>query len=194
MSQDHLLPRHHALVMELCAASAFWDLSENDDVRRDAVISAIGAVNSYLSDTGVHPDLFQPLSALMIAMHDVNQGATPSLLKPKPGRGRPPSTTGREHLKLQAAVAMQLLLDAGKKREEAARIVARGLDRWPLERGDKVTWTTVDNWRYEFLEGHKNAGLDATYKKILLGMRALPFSTESTAREMLQFPVKTFSS
>lgn len=198
MSQDDLLRHHHALVMKLCLPSVVWEWSENDsendEVRRDAAITAIGRVNVYLRDTGVSEDLLQPISALMRALYDVQKGSTPTLFKPQSRPGRPPSTTGQEHLKLQAVVAMQLLIDAGKNRQEAARIVARGLKRWPLKRRDKITSTTVDNWRYEFLEGHKNAGLDAMYKKFLSGMRDLPFSPESNARAILKSPAKLYSS
>ena len=87
MSEDSQRQDCLTLLTELGGATALWELSDDDDDRRAAAILALGAANSYLTSAGIGEGLRQPLSALMAALNDVVEGATPSLFKPSRKQG-----------------------------------------------------------------------------------------------------------
>lgn len=104
-------------------------------------------------------DLAAPLLKLKMALLDKRQGSPAPLLEFSKPSHRPPSTHAREAIEAWAALAMDLLMKAGKKRRDAAIEVARLLNkhrgRWPVDlvertgRTGQVTASRVENWRDE---------------------------------------------
>jgi hypothetical protein len=73
-------------------------------------------------------ELLAPIKSLQHALHDAERGTKHPLLKPRKHVGRPPNHTEYLGLAGTAAVLMQMQMDAGKSKSDAARQVARRLN------------------------------------------------------------------
>ena len=92
--------------------------------------------------------LTAPLEALVEALFELNLGRRPDLLAPEKIETRPQNSWPESSLQGVAAGVMNVLMESGRKKREAARIVARELNRVGYSlRGRCVTENTIINWR-----------------------------------------------
>jgi len=94
-------------------------------------------------------ELLAPIRSLQHALIDAEQGKAHPLLIPKKPSARPPDRTEHRGLAGIAAVLMELQMDAGKSVLEAARQVARRLDRlgYRTPQGKTISPNRVTKWR-----------------------------------------------
>lgn len=117
--------------------------------------------------------LTRPLGILANAMHDLLEGGHPSFFfdRPKNKRGRPAAKNSFEHAKGIIAAHVELLIQNGKDRNEAARDVATELenDGIRMPNGAAISADHVLRWREE--QGATASPLAATAYKDALRQR-----------------------
>ena len=98
---------------------------------------------------------FQCIGELVDAFIEVHRGLLPPLFKPLDTPGRPPLSMIVEDMQSAAAMAMDALMLAGKRKEEAARIVAR---RVGYSVSDPSGRKKVAQWRDDLARAAKGKG------------------------------------
>ena len=127
-------------------------------------VNAINAVVTFLSDSGVPPDDWQPLLGVLAAFRDHSRGKPHPLFArvKRPGGG-----TLSEHAAWRAAVAatVTLLVRAKVKKRDALAIVADSLKKAGVV---GVTKTKVNTWHREISnERHADLGAIQIYDSTL---------------------------
>ena len=154
------------------AASGRWGVMTALDV-----LNRLGTV--LLGDRAA--DLLTPIRNLQHALHDAEDGKSHPLLVPKKLSVRPPDRT--EHLGLAgvAAVLMQLQMDAGEAKPNAARQVARRLDKlgYQTPQGKTITSNRVTEWRDRAMRERPVADIVAGRYDRMLSSAKTNFSRES---------------
>ena len=136
--------------MGLRLASEAFDPS-TEDAGRLSVIMTLVALDDFLKAMfGVNdPLLFIPIRQLQYALYDLGRGKVVPLLSPKKIKNRPPDSAAKEGFRAFAAVAMDLFVDGGVERKQAARDVARALSRMGYTNGPgkMISAQRVEDWR-----------------------------------------------
>jgi hypothetical protein len=103
-----------------------------------------------MKDEGLH----QPLALLVTAFNDLAAGTVPDLFKPllKPS-GRHRAQQIDDIIKGKAARILELLIQGGAQRDEAATRISRTIKRSKVRGHTKVTPTTIIKWRERCNEG-----------------------------------------
>lgn len=131
------------------AADAFDP--KGSDAGRTCIMMSLTAVDDYLMAIlgGSEAPLLIPLRQLQYALHDLARGKVMPLLKPKKVTSRPRDSAAIEGFRSFAAVAMDLFVQSGVGRKEAARDVARALSRMGYDNGPGkiITASRVEDWR-----------------------------------------------
>jgi hypothetical protein len=109
--------------------------------------AACRAVARFVAVRGENPELAGPFLALFGAFQDLEKGIEPELFS----RGAPPKersrSSQRKHVQLFAAAIMEILVRLGETLEDAARLVAAAVDKWPELARQTVTEATITAWR-----------------------------------------------
>lgn len=164
---------------------------------------ALVAVQQYLREIGIPEASLAPLFRLSIAIDDHLRGKpNPMLIEvPTPGN-RPPENIDSEVIKGIASAAMTLLMDAGEKKEQAARIVTRSIASW----GDEVaallysphrkteSWRKIFSWRDRIKRQDRNNDYGASvYYKAIDKVRKAKVDPRKGAAFLLDNPPPIFS-
>ncbi len=123
---------------------------EDDGGRAGMALAVSAAADLVLSIEEMRSeDLAVPLSALAIALTDLDNGKVARGLIPKIFGNRPPDTHMRQAMRAYASIAMELLMMAGFQRGEAAHVVINFMISKGVKADGRRTWTgaTVANWR-----------------------------------------------
>jgi len=127
---------------------AIW---EKKTTARERAGEALQIAIEHFDALGVSRDLFYPLLEIQIAFDEGERGLLHPLFKPdeKPGRRRRPWALARQQR--YAALAMEALIRAGERREQAARKVAKVLKEigYKFPPNSKAEWKTVAEIRDE---------------------------------------------
>lgn len=115
----------------------------------DAFFAALG----YLASSPEMAALLAPLRKLGEAMCDLERGARPALLAPKPATHRPPGETPKAHVIGFAARALDRLMQSGESSEHAARKVAQAMRKGRAIGYESVTVVKIKSWRNRCREG-----------------------------------------
>jgi hypothetical protein len=123
---------------------------EPDNGRRGA-FTALGAFHMFITlfRNPRKEALHVPIVVLQDALAGLDEGRTEPIVKAVRRRGRAPSSHVYKSLKGHAAATVKLLLQAGLRRDDAHRAVARQLSQHGVlpERGSgTLTAITVRNW------------------------------------------------
>jgi hypothetical protein len=98
---------------------------------------------------------FECIGELVDAFIEVHRGLLPPLFTPLETAGRPPLRMIVEDLQSAATLAMDAIMLSRKRKEEAARIVAR---RMGYSVTDSVGWRKVAQWRDDLARAAKGNG------------------------------------
>jgi hypothetical protein len=93
------------------------------------------------------PELAGPFLAIFEAFGDLSKGITPELFSVDATAKERSRSSQRKHMQATAAASMEVLMELGSSAEEASRFVAKKVAKWPQWVGNKVTPTTITNWR-----------------------------------------------
>lgn len=108
---------------------------------------ACRAVGRYLYRLDLGAELAIPFLQLTKAFEDLQKGIAPPLFK----RGKNPSerdrSSERKFHQMWAAALLDALMERGEDKAIAAARVARCANAWPNFRSQKLSATTIDNWR-----------------------------------------------
>jgi hypothetical protein len=85
--------------------------------------------------------------AIKTAFEDLSKGITPELFSVHSSVKERSRSSQRKQIQLMAAVSMEVLMELGSSRQEAARLVAKKVAKWPQLVANKITPITVRNWR-----------------------------------------------
>ena len=124
--------------------------------------AALACVVDFLKRGGVPPDLLEPLTAIRVAFADLERGAENALMVRTKLPHRPPESYVTGTAKGCAAAAMELLIQSGMGRTEAARYVAAKIKKWPWGKTSAVTATIVERWRDAARSGCDDKDMDRT--------------------------------
>jgi hypothetical protein len=132
-----------------------------------ALLGLIKFVTRAIPDYQVPPPA---LTALHIALADLDDGKVPALLMPAKRKGQrvPPRLVWG-----CAAAAMDCLMRNGFKKDEAGTIVARELRKLGVPFGDSraaPAGKSISNWRDRAMGGNSEADVDAEVYRDLCGM------------------------
>ena len=158
----------HDLDQDLREANALWHFAREEDGGRGAAILAIGSIAKHLTEhQGIPPELLEPVYGVVQALHDVQRGASPCIFTPIRRPGAPPIQLDEMAFRAHAAAAMQLWMDAGEKRQEAARKVARQLRAEANSPELKPKWQAIEDWRDHFSSGSPDEPGFNTYRQLI---------------------------
>jgi len=96
-----------------------------------------------------------------MAFSEAERGRVDPLFKPEPLKGRRPAELRRLFVMAKVALAIDMLMKAGRKKEEAAREVVRKLREYevPIKgKKDIQEWKTVIRWREDLAKAGRGAG------------------------------------
>ena len=94
-----------------------------------------------------NPRLAGPFLVMMASFKDLERGLHPPLFSKNVELGERERSSQRKHLQMLAAVAMDVLMERGMGREDAAIEVARAVQKWTSFGAQEIKGTTVRNWR-----------------------------------------------
>jgi hypothetical protein len=144
--------------------------------KRIAVLLALKAIYDFSKSVGLKSGA---LNALSMALQDIDRGKAPAIFAPRI-TNRPRDSARLFSLKATSAAAMQLQMDSGKAKREAAAVVARKL----TAAGFSTTAGTVARWRDKF-SGHSGEEGADIYGFVLQETRAYCSGpTQQAARVM----------
>jgi hypothetical protein len=143
------------LYHELDFASEAYRAGGEDAARQSTEI-ALGSVLSFL--TGAFDRDSQallPIRRLHYALDDLDRGQVDPLLRPKKIKHRPPNPLREEGFIAFCAAAMELFVDGGISRGEAARRIALSLSGrgYRIGSGNRITPRQVERWRDKMRAG-----------------------------------------
>ena len=121
----------------------------------------IDLLQRHLDKLGVDRSLTRPLVDIQMAFSEAERGRVVPLFQPEPLKHRPPAELRRLFVMAKVALAIDMLMKAGKKREEAAREVVKKLREYgvPIKgKKDIQEWKTVLGWREDLAKAGRGAG------------------------------------
>jgi hypothetical protein len=147
---QEILARLEKLQKELSfAAEAFQN--GGAEQARPSVQIALGVIHAFLMTVfGAHDSkALMPLRQLIYARHDLDRGRVGPLLAPQKMSHRPRDSVAKEAFIAIPAACMELLVEGGVARKDAAIQIAHGLSAMGYRNGrDKpVTAQNVEDWR-----------------------------------------------
>jgi len=165
------------LVEELDDATNLYlqGMSDNSgDSGLAGVQVALNSVFKYCQSIGVPHQSLRPLLGLRAALDDVSKGVKTDLLQPNLTGRKPPKTFQHKQVRVTAAACMELYMQGGSNRKNAAKKVADKLIslRVNLHRSIRSgnrqgAWSTVARWRSEFKEGHHDDIYVKSYQNLI---------------------------
>ncbi len=108
---------------------------------------ACQAVARYIAVRHENPELAVPFFALYYAVGDLQKGIVPELFSIKKIDLERSRSSRKKHIRTSAAVWLEVLIELGEPRQRAAELVARHVNKWSGLGRQKITSTTVINWR-----------------------------------------------
>lgn len=121
---------------------------------RNRVRLVLSGTIDFLDKVGVPQNLRGPLFGLLTALQDCDRGKAPALFSVFSAGGNPGDGIDASQVKAYAAVSMQLLMERGLKKREAASQVAQKVLSWGPDasdllnrRRDGANWRMVASWR-----------------------------------------------
>ncbi len=117
------------------------------DSGREGAKIACRAVAQFLYVLDRNALLAAPFMGIFGALQDLNNNVTSELFaKTKTGATRSRSSLKR-HFQVTASACLEVLVQLAVPLDQAAAQVARAADKWPGKGDQRVTATTVRNWR-----------------------------------------------
>lgn len=133
----------------------------NKQAARTRAREVIDLLQRHLDELGVDRSLTRPLADIQMAFSEAERGRVDPLFKPEPLKGRRPAELRRLFVMAKVALAIDMLMKAGRKKEEAAREVVRKLREYkvPIKgKKDIQEWKTVIRWREDLAKAGRGAG------------------------------------
>lgn len=122
----------------------------SEDGGVEGIKAASQAAARFIAVRHENPELAAPFLYLFQALDDLEKGIDPELFSRRGAQERSRSRF-RKHLQLLTAAAVHTLMALGDSRMSAAQHVARRVNGWPAFAKQKVSGTTVLNWRDQCL-------------------------------------------
>jgi len=164
--------------------------AEGQDTARPSAEIALGSVLFFLTVVfDGDPQALLPLRRLSYALHDLDRGQVDPLLRPKKIKHRPPNPLREEGFIAFAAAAMQLFVDGGISRGEAARRVADSLNAmgYRIGSGNHITARQVEKWRDKMRAGSPlNNEAVGRFRRIVEECHRQFPSSEAAAKTILE--------
>jgi hypothetical protein len=138
---EHLLAAFRRFVEDMRAAEFVF---ENEDDVEGCMIALHAAIRLLAVR---HLPTWRVLAEIHEAFKDLRRGVDPELFS-RSAEQRPRSRSGRrKHAQLLAAVCLGWLMDKGDPLDQAARAVARRVNKWAEFSGTDVSHETIRHWR-----------------------------------------------
>ena len=160
-----------------------------DDATRSSVELALGSVLSFLTEVfDRNSEALLPLRRLSYALHDLDRGRVDPFLRPKKIDHRPPNSLREEGFIAFCAAAMELFVEGGISRGDAARRVAHSLNAsgYKIGNSNRITPRQAEKWRDKMRAGSR---LDdpavERFRRILEQCHRHFQSSEAAAKEIL---------
>lgn len=134
---------------------------KNKQAARTRAWEVIDLLRRHLDELGVDRSLTRPLADIQMAFSEAERGRVDPLFEPEPLKGRPPAELRGLFVMAKVALAIDMLMKAGRKKEEAAREVVKKLREYkvPIKgKKDIQEWKTVLGWREDLAKAGRGAG------------------------------------
>lgn len=143
------------------AAQLFRDIQALDGGRVGCQ-TALKAVVDFCNRMGLSSECRLPFERLIVALESAENGAIDPLLKFEARLGAPPLTVAERRQRGLLAAAMEAIMRAGSKPNDAARWVAdRSHNMITAGRVTTDLWKAVKHWRVTAMGGDKTQDWDA---------------------------------
>jgi hypothetical protein len=150
-----------ARLREGLAAARSKYKGDNSEVDRRSAAEALHAVNVFLrsrtSAGDIDAESLVPLVSLLGALADVEEGHSRPMLEPSQKKaGRPKISQNYENLWATASAAITFLMEGDFTEEQAAREVARLLEKYHLPlpgAREGLPWKKLTGWRDKLNQG-----------------------------------------
>jgi hypothetical protein len=129
---------------------------------RTQAMEVLDLVQRHLDELGVDRSLTRPLADICEAFAEAERGRVHPLFEPKRLKGRPPAALSQFYLMTIAAKAIDLLIAAGKTRQEAAGLVASRLRKRGFAIKGENPAQTLLGWRNDLTKAGRGQGLGRT--------------------------------
>jgi hypothetical protein len=130
---------------------ALWYASDRFENEGDGGVEgaklACRALARFIGVRHEDPRLGAPFLTLMQSFIDLENGLDPPLFSNNIKVRERERSSQRKHLQMLAAVALEVLMELGAPREDSSEEVARAIQKWAPFRSQKITKTTIRNWR-----------------------------------------------
>lgn len=143
--------------------------SQEPDSARSQTLCALHAVIDFIRHLPGFEGLDKPLLPLAFALHDAENGKAHPLLVPSPVSHRPPDARSKQLVRTTAAVAMELLMQSGERKNAAAARVSKALRKHGStgHHGIRPSSSTVASWRERASDPHSNDSMAVHYREWL---------------------------
>lgn len=130
-------------------ASEAYAGSPPEQARRALRVALHGVVTLIAELYPTEPALPRPLNDLLYHLDDLDRGIAADVLVPKKVENRPGTALTEELFRAIVAAAMTCLMNAGKKRKEAAQHIARRLAKLGAKSagGKPIEAKQIEDWR-----------------------------------------------
>jgi hypothetical protein len=130
---------------------------------RERAMACLELIKRHLDEAGIDASLTRPVQDVLDAFAAAERGIRHPLFAPAPLKGRPPASLAQWNVMATAVRAIDLYLASGRKREEAAHLVAKQLKKHgvqittngPMERA-------ILQWRHDLTKAGRGQGLGRT--------------------------------
>jgi hypothetical protein len=179
------------LRLALAEADLALTAANTPEEGRIASLLALKAFYDFLKSTGLRS---RALNNLSMALQDIDRGNSPIFFAPSV-QNRPRDKARLFILKAVAAAAMQLLMDSGRTKADAAAIVAKKLNlagfSLPGLKARPASAKTIALWRDKFSGHSDEEGADAY--KFTLQQARVTHTNPSQQAELVMGSLKRFS-
>ena len=156
--------------------------------QREGCILALNAVSAWLLATpGVDQSKIATAFLMLgVALHDLDDGTVPDLLKPRKGKGKGPQDRRTQVIRGSVAGALHLLIhELDRPAEEAAREITTFLNKRdmkipqrPREREPRPEWKTVLSWMHDAAKSSRSDRFGSNFYRELVQTARRPQSVK----------------
>jgi hypothetical protein len=179
---ENLVP---ALLERLRVAA--WLHEHPDEIpkatRWTGAILSLSALGKFVHDSDGAPELWSPLAQIIEGFKDLERGIVAPIFNPVGDPLERDKSSQRKWHHLWAAVLLELAVEQGKNRQQAAKRIAEYVNKWAALKNQMISGDTIIYWRKKLKESSKDERVE--FDRLCKSLRDDP-NRESTLKRVLR--------